>query len=379
MMTKTSESVSASFHSQHVLNYRNRNRNRNSSSQSSNVRSSPAAAAAKDDKNKEEEVADDAFAETREKRNDDYDSNNNLSIKKWECSQCFGNQSLLVSQLRDVSEVLSNGFNEPADDLLNGLMQKTRWSAGNFTCVIARPYGSEPYKPSKRLTVKSVKRKERQTTTTTTTTTQNEEQTRESQFSLALQSTTTSTTSSSSTFREGNDIVGACDLTLLPAFGPKASRESRVKKGVKLLKLSNESTFLYLTGMTTRSENRRMGVAKALLEECDIIAERMQNSRPKCICLHVEKKNTSAIRLYESCGYRTISEDDEKNVLLDGGETPSSLANKFLNFANKIGAAAGSSNEAPTHFMCKWIREDVIDEAVRKIDDVGVLKLRPTL
>ena len=45
--------------------------------------------------------------------------------KKLGMLQCFGgNQSVLVSQLRDVSEVLADGFGKPADDLLNGLMQK---------------------------------------------------------------------------------------------------------------------------------------------------------------------------------------------------------------------------------------------------------------
>ena len=111
----------------------------------------------------EEDDGQDVFAETRresvvvsptaseEEGVEEEDKGDNNKKKLWECSQCFGgNQSVLVSQLRDVSEVLADGFGKPADDLLNGLMQKTRWSAGNFACVIARPYGSQPYKPSKR-------------------------------------------------------------------------------------------------------------------------------------------------------------------------------------------------------------------------------------
>ena len=330
----------------------------------------------------EEEDEQDAFAETRREsanetvktttttttsEQDDDSNTDNKSKKLWECSQCFGNQSVLVSQLRDVSEVLADGFGKPADDLLNGLMQKTRWSAGNFACVIARPYGSQPYKPSKRLTAKSVRRKG---------------------------ATSAAANKDKQMFRDGNDIVGACDLTLLPAFGPRASRESRVKNGVKLLRLSNESNFLYLTGMTTRSANRRMGVGKALLEECDVIAQKMEKSRPKCIALHVAKNNASAIGLYESCGYRIVSEATTTKVDCSGGDggkssgssndekSPSSFGDKFMQFANKMGSVpkiVGEGGEEEVHFMVKWIRPDVIDEKVKLLDETGALKEIPTL
>ena len=333
----------------------------------------------------EEEDEQDAFAETRREsanetvttttttttsEQDDDSNTDNKSKKLWECSQCFGNQSVLVSQLRDVSEVLADGFGKPADDLLNGLMQKTRWSAGNFACVIARPYGSQPYKPSKRLTAKSVRRKG------------------------ATQASSAAANKDKQMFRDGNDIVGACDLTLLPAFGPRASRESRVKNGVKLLRLSNESNFLYLTGMTTRSANRRMGVGKALLEECDVIAQKMEKSRPKCIALHVAKNNASAIGLYESCGYRIVSEATTTKVDCSGGDggkssgssndekSPSSFGDKFMQFANKMGSVpkiVGDGGEEEVHFMVKWIRPDVIDEKVKLLDETGALKEIPTL
>jgi ribosomal protein S18 acetylase RimI-like enzyme len=326
----------------------------------------------------------DAFAETRREsanetvttttttsEQDDDSNTDNKSKKRWECSQCFGNQSVLVSQLRDVSEVLADGFGKPADDLLNGLMQKTRWSAGNFACVIARPYGSQPYKPSKRLTAKSVRRK-----------------------GATQGASSSAANKDKQMFRDGNDIVGACDLTLLPAFGPKASRESRVKNGVKLLRLSNESNFLYLTGMTTRSANRRMGVGKALLEECDVIAQKMEKSRPKCIALHVAKNNASAIGLYESCGYRIVSEATTTKVDGSGGDgdknsgssneekSPSSFGDKFMQFANKMGSVpkiGGDGGEEEVHFMVKWIRPDVIDEKVKLLDETGALKEIPTL
>ena len=348
----------------------------------------------------------DAFAETRrenadsastseiEEEEEESTENTNNKKKLWECSQCFGNQSVLVSQLRDVSEVLADGFGKPADDLLNGLMQKTRWSAGNFACVIARPRGSQPYKPSKRLTTKSVRRK----------------------GATAAVAQASSANKDKKMFRDGNDIVGACDLTLLPAFGPKASRESRVKNGVKLLRLSNESNFLYLTGMTTRSANRRMGVGEALLEECDVIAQKMEKIRPKCIALHVAKNNANAIGLYESCGYRIVSESTMTTTTTttsndgSGGErsstgssgssakndesgvppttSPSSLGDKFMQFANKMGSVpkfggggngGGGGGEEEVHFMVKWIRRDVIDEKVKRMDETGVLKEIPTL
>tara|TARA_B100001540_G_scaffold317214_1_gene349503 strand:- start:476 stop:1636 length:1161 start_codon:yes stop_codon:yes gene_type:complete len=319
----------------------------------------------------EEDDGQDVFAETRresvvvsptaseEEGVEEEDKGDNNKKKLWECSQCFGgNQSVLVSQLRDVSEVLADGFGKPADDLLNGLMQKTRWSAGNFACVIARPYGSQPYKPSKRLTAKSVRRK-------------------------GATAAKQSTPNNKKMFREGNDIVGACDLTLLPAYGPKASRELRVKNGIKLLSLSNESNFLYLTGMTTRSANRRMGIGKALLEECDAIARKMAKSRPKCIALHVAKDNTSAIGLYESCGYRIVSETQGVNSSersSNSGSGPSSLGDKFMQFANKMASVPKIGGvEEEVHFMVKWIRPDVIDEKMKRMDETGVLKEIPTL
>jgi hypothetical protein len=153
-----------------------------------------------------------------------------------------------------------------------------------------------------------------------------------------------------------------------------------------------------------------MGVGKALLEECDVIAQKMEKSRPKCIALHVAKNNANAIGLYESCGYRIVSESTMTTTTTttndgSGGErsstgssgssgkndesgvppttSPSSLGDKFMQFANKFGGGGGNGGggggEEEVHFMVKWIRRDVIDEKVKRMDETGVLKEIPTL
>ena len=80
--------------------------------------------------------------------------------------QVYGDGKVLLDQLREVADLLADGFNasgRSSKDLLNGLVQKVRWSGGNFICLVAD---------------------------------------------------------------DGNDgsaMVGACDLTLLPAGGDKKS------------------------------------------------------------------------------------------------------------------------------------------------------------
>ena len=123
-----------------------------------------------------------------------------------------------------------------------------------------------------------------------------------------------------------------------------------------------------------------------------------------------------AIGLYESCGYRIVSESTMTTTTTtttsndgSGGErsstgssgssgkndesgvppatSPSSLGDKFMQFANKMGSVpkfgggngGGGGGEEEVHFMVKWIRRDVIDEKVKRMDETGVLKEIPTL
>ena len=46
---------------------------------------------------------------------------------------------------------------------------------------------------------------------------------------------------------DGSEMVGACDLTLLPAGGPKKSREGLVADVPSQLALDDDAHFLYLT------------------------------------------------------------------------------------------------------------------------------------
>ena len=51
--------------------------------------------------------------------------------------------------------------------------------------------------------------------------------------------------------RDGTEMVGACDLTLLPAGGPKKSKEGLVADVPSQLHLEPDAHFLYLTVRTS--------------------------------------------------------------------------------------------------------------------------------
>ena len=71
---------------------------------------------------------------------------------------------------------------------------------------------------------------------------------------------------------DGSALVGACDLTLLPAGGPKRSREALVADVPALLNLPPDGHFLYLTGMVVPSTFRRRGIGQALLRRSEAMA-----------------------------------------------------------------------------------------------------------
>ena len=93
---------------------------------------------------------------------------------RWRVRQVYGDGKVLLDQLREVADLLAEGFDasgRSSKDLLNGLVQKVRWSGGDFVCLVADDGA------------------------------------------------------------DGSAMVGACDLTLLPAGGPKRSREGRPRGG----------------------------------------------------------------------------------------------------------------------------------------------------
>ena len=93
---------------------------------------------------------------------------------------------------------------------------------------------------------------------------------------------------------DGSAMVGACDLTLLPAGGPKRSREGLVADVPAQLALDPDADhFLYLTGMVVPGRMRRRGVGRALLAQSERLAAKMR-PRPRCVALHVSKKNDAA-------------------------------------------------------------------------------------
>ena len=113
---------------------------------------------------------------------------------------------------------------------------------------------------------------------------------------------------------DGSALVGACDLTLLPAGGPKRSREGLVADVPTELNLPEDGHFLYLTGMVVPSTYRRRGIGHALLARCEAMAGKIEPA-PACVALHVDKNNTGAHKLYAGAGFTYVgwSEGDDSD------------------------------------------------------------------
>jgi len=176
---------------------------------------------------------------------------------QWRVRQVYGDGKVLLDQLREVAELLAEGFNKSGStsrDLLNGLVQKVRWSGGNFLCLVADDG------------------------------------------------------------EDGSALVGACDLTLLPAGGPKRSREGLVADVPTELNLPEDTHFLYLTGMVVPATYRRRGIGQALLHRCEAMAGKIEPA-PACVALHVDKNNTGARKLYAGAGFTYVgwSEGDDSD------------------------------------------------------------------
>ena len=106
---------------------------------------------------------------------------------------------------------------------------------------------------------------------------------------------------------EDRTVVGCVDLTRLPAYGPKASKETLVQRVPEALGLTEQGHFAYLSGMAVLPECRRRGVGAHLLKACDEYAGRM-DPKPAAIALHVDADNEAAIGLYQKYGYAKIIE-----------------------------------------------------------------------
>ena len=65
----------------------------------------------------------------------------------------------------------------------------------------------------------------------------------------------------------GSDMVGACDLTLLPAGGAKKSKEGLVADVPAQLALAPDAHFVYLTGMVVPVAYRLRRTGQALLSK----------------------------------------------------------------------------------------------------------------
>lgn len=232
--------------------------------------------------------------------------------RTWRVRQVYGDGKVLLDQLREVADLLADGFNasgRSSKDLLNGLVQKVRWSGGNFICLVAD---------------------------------------------------------------DGNDgsaMVGACDLTLLPAGGDKKSKEGIVRDVPAQLGLPPDAHFLYLTGMVVPAAMRRGGIGDALLREAEALAERL-DPKPTCVALHVRNENGPALGLYSKAGYVAVADlrdgagggDANENENEDENEnarTKTLLGSFPLKFPS--GGALGFGKKPATRdetLMVKWLAKE---------------------
>ena len=230
------------------------------------------------------------------------DSGAGSDARTWRVRQVYGDGKVLLDQLREVADLLADGFNasgRSSKDLLNGLVQKVRWSGGNFICLVADD-GSD-----------------------------------------------------------GSAMVGACDLTLLPAGGDKKSKEGLVADVPAQLGLPEDAHFLYLTGMVVPASMRRGGIGDALLRETREIAARL-DPKPSCVALHVRRENAPAVGLYAKAGYVSVADLRDGAGGGDANEDAALSETLLGSFPLKFpsGRALGFGKKPATRdetLMVKWL------------------------
>lgn len=167
---------------------------------------------------------------------------------------------------------------------------------------------------------------------------------------------------------DGSEMVGACDLTLLPAGGPKKSREGLVVDVPSQLALAPDAHFLYLTGMVVPEKYRRRRIGQSLLSRCAALAPKMQPP-PACIALHVEADNAPARGLYQAAGFRVVGGEGagEGRSSGDGGEEKKANGGGGWSFPS-LGLGKMTSPKVKKEvLMVKWLPPHVDDE--EDVDD----------
>lgn len=74
-----------------------------------------------------------------------------------------------------------------------------------------------------------------------------------------------------------------------------------------------ENEFIYLDDFSIEEEFRGKGIGSQLLKKAEEYAEKL---RIDTICLHVEKDNKSAFKLYERNGYFIFEDCGNRNLLM---------------------------------------------------------------
>ena len=199
---------------------------------------------------------------------------------QWRVRQVYGDGKVLLDQLREVADLLADGFNSSgrsSRDLLNGLVQKVR---ARPSSVVAIEHSHPPTHPSAR---------------------------------PALNPPESHSTPPPPIFSRPSGAMERRKLHLSRggrrrgrlSHGRRLRRHPPARRGREAIPGGPrrrhpraalpppDDHFLYLTGMVVPASMRRRGVGRALLARTEAIAPKMR-PRPSCVALHVDKSNDAA-------------------------------------------------------------------------------------
>jgi len=150
-------------------------------------------------------------------------------------------------------------------------------------------------------------------------------------------------------------IIGCADATRVRSYGKGSTNDASVASVPRALGLLESSSFVYVSGMCVAPEQRRKGVARALLASVERLCARM-SPRPSAMALHVESDNVAARALYSRAGFVEIRERAKEDAVGRLGDA----------FARA--ARVGLRDKATKILMVKRVRSD---DASEDDDDDG--------
>ena len=197
--------------------------------------------------------------------------------------QVYGDGKVLLDQLREVADLLADGFNSSgrsSRDLLNGLVQKVR---ARPSCVVAIEHhaiSSSASNPSARPAPRPSESPSPPLPSD----------------NLPPRRCDGAAATSSASWRTTARTAHPWSARATSPSSPPGAR--RIPGGPRRATSPRSSPsprrpFLYLTGMVVPTSMRRRGVGRALLARTEAIAPKMR-PRPSCVALHVDKTNDAA-------------------------------------------------------------------------------------